>query len=86
MEERIRECNGIGIAPVPAPTSQSRGCSKFDTCKEQSEHFFKLNFTGPKIAGLLGVSLHTLRRRMNKISCQYLNSILTSVTLSFEEE
>ena len=33
---------------------------------EQIEHLLKLNFTGPKIAGLLGVSLRTLRRRMNE--------------------
>ena len=66
MEERLGECDGIGIAPVPAPTSQSRGRPKLDICKEQIEHFLKLNFTGPKIAGLLGVSLCTLRRRMNE--------------------
>ena len=66
MEERIGECDGIGIASVPAPTSQSRGRPKFYICKEQIEHLLKLNFTGPKIAGLLDVSLRTLRRRMNE--------------------
>ena len=51
---------------VPVSVRNSRGCPKFDIKPEQLEHLLSLDLQCPKIDELLGVSLSTIRRRMNK--------------------
>ena len=66
IEERTGEPDITGYTANPTPSYQSRGRPKFDIHKEQIEHLLNLNFTCPKIADLLGVSLRTIRRRMDE--------------------
>ena len=66
IEERTGEPDITGYTANPTPSYQSRGRPKFDIHKEKIEHLLNLNFTCPKIADLLGVSLRTIRRRMDE--------------------
>ena len=51
---------------VPVHVRNSRGRPKFDIKPEQLEYLLSLGLQCPKIAELLGVSLSTIRRRMNE--------------------
>ena len=81
IEEDMEESCCMNYVPSLLPRQSHRGRPKFDIRKEQIEHL-NLNFTCPKIASLLGVSLHTIRRIMTEygLSVSGLYSDIGSLT------
>ena len=64
--DQDKGAESAGGYQVPVSVRNSRGCPKFDIKPEQLEHLLSLGLQCPKIDELLGVSLITIRRRMNK--------------------
>lgn len=59
------------------------GRPRFNITQEQLEHLLSLGFSGPRIAEVLGVSLSTVRRRMNdyNLCIRSLYSVVTDEDL-----
>ena len=66
LEESMEEASHTGYAASIIPGQNRRGRPKFYISEEQLQHLLQLHFSCPKIAYLLGVSLSTIRRRMNE--------------------
>ena len=64
--ESTSATNTMGFEAPLVSCHSLRGRPRFSISKEQIEHLLSLNFTCPRIATLLGVSLRTVRRRMTE--------------------
>ena len=83
LEHSMEEAGHTGYAANLIPGQNGRGRPKFDISEEQLQHLLQLQFTCPKIAYLLGVSLSTVRRRMTEygLSVSALYSEISDVEL-----
>jgi hypothetical protein len=79
---------------VAPKTKSSKGRPKLLITKDQLEHLLQLNFSCPKIASLIGVSLRTVRRRMtdfelsvqglySDISDRELQRLISDINIAF---
>lgn len=93
IELAMEGSNHIGYVAATMPCETHKGRPKFDISKEQLKHL-QLNFSCPKIASLLGVSLRTVRRRMTEfdlsvsaiysdISDRELDRLVDEIRISF---
>ena len=66
-------------------TENKRGRPRLEIKQQQLEYLLQLGFSCPKIAGVLGVSLSTIRRRMSEfgLSVTSLYSDVTDQELGF---
>ena len=79
---RVVRTAGERVLVIPSMIARSRGRPSFVITREQLESLIETNFTVPQMAHMLGVSVSTIRRRMDLYN---LSIRATYATISDEE-
>lgn len=78
--------NILNDADSTGITQDAVGRPRFNIAQEQLEYLLELRFTCPEIARLLGVSLRTIRRRMEEFGIAVRNRYSSMSDMELDEE